>query len=333
MGRGAGELGFERGLVVALVAHGILVMGLAFHRAAPRTATRNEGAPLDLQIETATEVQPTPAIAPAVTAAPPAEGKPLLASSGARREVVASLEAPAASASPTEPMEPGVVTGGGAGDWTVASTVRAAPDLGLTPGAGADAVRAGTRVSAREAARAAEAGGAMTSMKLALDAHDQDVGLGSGGPLVNLTRSAVRDSPTPTIGHALFELTTNGAGLVLSVRVLDASSSRKSWEEVAAKLAETSRTHPLRVPPGAKGVAVTLRVDSVLKTKSAHDAGETALSFFGVPLKRSNAEHPVRVDVAVPITSMNIDPTDALLDATSVPERVVSVWITREERL
>lgn len=173
----------------------------------------------------------------------------------------------------------------------------------------------------------------MASVQRGVDLHDREVGLGAGGPLVGVTRDAVRDGLTASVGHALLEFRTDGTGLVIGVRVLEANAERRAWDDVAAHLAESASKKRLRVPPGAKGVAVTVRVESAMKTASAHDAGETSVSVFGIPVKKSRAAHPVHVDVSIPIVSMGLDPTDALLDATTRPVRVVSVWVEDERRL
>jgi hypothetical protein len=173
---------------------------------------------------------------------------------------------------------------------------------------------------------------AITSVRAALDAHDKDVGLGAGGPLVNATRDAVRSSRAPSVGHATIEVVTDASGVPSTVRVVDASSNMADWEEVAAQLETALKKQRLKVAPGAHGVAVRMRVESALKTASGHDAQEVAVSAFGIPIKKSSAEHPVHVDVALPIT-VNLDPTDALLDATNRAHRVVSVWVEEERRL
>jgi hypothetical protein len=176
-------------------------------------------------------------------------------------------------------------------------------------------------------------GGALASVRDALDARDHEIGLGAGGPLVNLARDSVREGLAPNVGHALFELSTDRLGIVVSVRVLDASSDRNAWDDVAKELAKKARAHPLHVPRGANGVAVTLRLDSVVRTKSGHDAGETAISLFGVPVKKSRAAQPVQIDLSIPIISGNIDPTDIVMDATSKPERIVFARVVEERRL
>jgi TonB family protein len=66
-------------------------------------------------------------------------------------------------------------------------------------------------------------------------------------------------------GRALLQFDTDGAGLVASVRVLEASSGRAEWNEVASEIAAVARNKPMKVPAGARGVAVTLEVTSALK--------------------------------------------------------------------
>ena len=172
----------------------------------------------------------------------------------------------------------------------------------------------------------------MASVRMGLDAHDREVGFRAGGPLVEATREAVSFSLVPNVAHALLEFTTDRSGLVVSVRVLDANADRRAWEDVSVALTKSSRNKPLRVPPGASGVAVTMQVESKVTLPSGHDAGETAFSLFGVPLTTSTADHPIRVDVTT-VVGGNINPTDALMDAAAKPRRVVLAWVVNERRL
>lgn len=213
--------------------------------------------------------------------------------------------------------------------WTFAPT-RA--DLGVTPGGTSATMRAAVAATVKgEAPPGGSA--AMASVLDALDDAERVAGRGVGGPLVGVTRDAVREGLTSDFGHATLEFRTDGTGLVVSVRVVDVSADRRAWDDVAQKLVESAKKRRLAVPAGSRGVAVTVRVDSAVKTASNHDAGETSISVFGIPVKKSSAPHPLHVDVAIPMASMNLDPTDALLDATTKPRRVVSVWVESERRL
>jgi hypothetical protein len=331
----------KKALVGAAFAHMVILLAIA-------SRTRGERAPLlppagTFELEVDAPV--AGAVPPEAPRAPPpsslAPGDPALrrvASSlgaaasapletGAREDAAGPPAAPptsgvegVAASAATQPDDEG---------WTFSPLT--APAVGLAASARRET---GAALRAAAEGRSTPSGAAAAaSLHQLLDEHDRAVGLGSGGPLVNLARTAVRDSLVPSVSHALFELCTDGAGVVLSVRVLDSSSDRRAWDDVAAKLAESARAHPLRVPPGGRGMAVTLQVDSVVHTKSAHDAGETSVSLFGVPIKKSRAPNPVNIDLSVPVASMNIDPTDALLDATTKADRIVSAWIVAERRL
>ena len=101
------------------------------------------------------------------------------------------------------------------------------------------------------------------------DAKDDDLGLVPGGELVNPVRDAVRNSLTPTSGHAVLEFGVDGDGRIASVRVADASSGRREWDAVAAELAatRTGGSPRVRVPSWlAKGFVVTVEVTSALKS-------------------------------------------------------------------
>jgi hypothetical protein len=219
--------------------------------------------------------------------------------------------------------------------WTF-SPLRASPvDLGIgSSGKGAGLARGSVTESppVPGSGHGSRSDGAIASVRMGLDAHDRELGLGAAGPLVEATRDAVSFSLVSNVAHALLEFTTDRSGLVVSVRVLDANADRRAWEDVSLALTKSSRDKPLRVPPGAAGVAVTMQVESKVTLPSGHDAGETAFSILGVPLKTSTAEHPIRVDVTS-VLGGNIDPTDALMDAAAKPRRVVLAWVVSERRL
>jgi hypothetical protein len=138
-------------------------------------------------------------------------------------------------------------------------------------------------------------------------ARDIDLGLAPGGAYTSLARDAVRNSLTPMNGHALLEFSTDAKGIVLRVRVLDASSDRRSWDDVAAQLEQDAHSaFPLTIPDGAQGLIVTIDVKSALKTISGSSPGG---STFGK------------------IVGAVIDPLDTLADSKAPPQRVVAARI------
>ena len=88
----------------------------------------------------------------------------------------------------------------------------------------------------------------------------------------------------------------------------------------------------VRVPHGAGGVVVSLRVESKLRTASAHAAGPATIRVDGIPV-HNRKPGGVAVDVTPFVISGNIDPTDAILDATSPEMRSVQVTAVAQRAL
>lgn len=200
-----------------------------------------------------------------------------------------------------EPPPPSVETGDGT--WTFSATGEAPSDTGLSSAALNDAMRAGVRATLAEDKKRSRP---TRDVLPAYTAHDIELGLFPGGELVTLTRDAVRTSRAPDVGHALLEFQIDGAGMVASVRVLEASSDRSEWDEVAVDLARAARAHPVRVPSGSQGLALTLDVTSAMKTVSGATPTDSALT------KAMRAIN---------------DPIDSVIDGTSPPRRVVAARV------
>ncbi len=209
----------------------------------------------------------------------------------------AAIEVPAPSAEPP-----------GDGSWTFSPTGAGPSAAPLSSAALADAVRAGVRaIVAEDTKRLAEDKKRNDPLRLVLPRFgERDIALGliPGGELVTATRDAVHDAPT--MGHALLEFQIDGAGVVASVRVVDASSDRTDWEELAVRLAKATGARTIRVPSGAKGVALTLEVTSAMKNVSGSAPTDKAIT---KALRAIN------------------DPIDAVLDGTGAPQKVVAVRV------
>jgi TonB family protein len=137
--------------------------------------------------------------------------------------------------------------------------------------------------------------------------RDLETGMAPGGGIASLARDLVRRSRAPDNGRALLQFDTDGAGIVSSVRVLDASSGRAEWDQVASEIATAARGQPpLRVPAGARGLSVTIEVTSAIKTVS----GGT----------------PTHNPLARAWNAIN-DPLDTVMDSKSPPQRVVASHI------
>lgn len=104
-------------------------------------------------------------------------------------------------------------------------------------------------------------------LKSALDAKDTEVGSGFGGPVVSAAHAAA--NPSGAMGWATFDVSTDALGTVTMVRVVDfGGGDSKSWQSVAKGIHATLGATHLRVPPGAAGVAVRIRVDAAMKYPS-----------------------------------------------------------------
>jgi hypothetical protein len=296
---------FRWTLVVAVVAH---AGGAAWASRAAGVYARGEGAPSELAVtETDVEIEAPPAepaaapadlsapalaptLAPGLEATRPAPG----VRGGALPDNGLPLPAPSAEASAD-------------GSWSFSPTPGGATtgEGTLSGDALGAAVRAGVRATVAEDTSRREALARKHPFPLS-DARDMALGLVPGGELVTLTGDIVRRSRTPMNGRALLQFDTDGAGMVASVRVLDVSSGRVEWDQVASEIAASARRRPLRVPTGARGLAVTLEVTSALKTVNGASAGDKPL--------------------AKALGAM-MDPIGTLVDSTTSAQRVVATRI------
>ena len=104
-------------------------------------------------------------------------------------------------------------------------------------------------------------------LKSALDSKDTETGSGFGGPIVSAAHSVA--APSTAMGWATFDVTTDALGSVTMVRVVDfGGGDSKSWQSVAKGIHATLGSTHLRVPTGASGVAVRIRVDAAMKYPS-----------------------------------------------------------------
>lgn len=288
-------------MIVALGVHAAVAVWAS--RAERESAEGPVGAvetPIEVEVEAPVAEPPTSVETPSETTLP----RLAVATAEAARsttpalggDVVAeTLTTPtAASAEPTP-----------SGTWTFSpstagSTSRVDP---LSSGALGAAVRAGVRETVAEDTRERQEFALKHVIPL-FTPRDLETGMVPGGALVNLARDLVRRSRAPDNGRALLQFDTDGAGVVSSVRVLDASSSRPEWDEVASQIAAAARSKPaLRVPDGARGLSVTLEVTSAMKTVSGGAMTDD-------PLAKALS------------TVMN--PADAVIDAKTPAQRVVA---------
>jgi hypothetical protein len=145
-------------------------------------------------------------------------------------------------------------------------------------------------------------------------AREYELGLVPGSAWVGMTRDAIRRGRTPLRGSAVLEFTTDAKGLVASVRVLDATSDRDAWDEVATALVAQARTATITVPSGANGMAVTMQIRNKVLTPEGHEVPEgSGSTILGAASKALGAIN---------------DPLGTIADAKQPPHKHVQVWIT-----
>ncbi len=98
-------------------------------------------------------------------------------------------------------------------------------------------------------------------LRTALDSHDVSLGLGRGGPVLSALEAASRSMDVPIEGVATFDVAIDRSGHV-SVALSDASTSYEAWSKVAAAAGAAVDVTKVRIPPGARGWRVAVRIDA-----------------------------------------------------------------------
>jgi len=235
--------------------------------------------------ETSIEVEPLPAPPEATAptepsrdeAPPPPAGAALVphedrvATASSRRDRASSLGSTTEPAAPTAPASSGDST------WSFSPTTTPPPAPGLSNHAFDDATHAGVNQAVAESIRQEAARPKPSSVLPRYTPSDMALGLVPGGAVAALSRDLVRRSLVPDESRAVLQFDTDGAGVVSSIRVLEASSGRAEWIEVAAQIAADAKSRPLKVPVGARGLVVTLEVTSAMKTANGTSPNDSAL--------------------------------------------------------
>jgi hypothetical protein len=284
------------GLGVALAAHTLALAWLAT-RDLPRAPSPPEAPPF---LETSLDLVGEPAPEPASSVASRGEARPLVVTNAPRthfREAArsspphgeAEIPGPERSAPPSTPPD----------------SARALATLS------ADALGIGVRnpfiASLPESPTAAHTGeppvdnvapGVQQALRDGVRARDHDIGLDLGGPVVAIAEELTRPSSTPLNSHARFEVTADSTGKVTAVTLADASEGWGDWDKLGAALARALQARPLRVPAGARGLALTLEVTSRVQLPSGLDPG-VDVSILNIPLKKAppDQKRPRRVEV------------------------------------
>jgi hypothetical protein len=126
---------------------------------------------------------------------------------------------------------------------------------------------------------------------------DQRRGLGPEGPLVASLERAARQSLTPPNSTALFRLSTDGAGTLIGVQVVDANSDHTVWQKLGDHVLSSLGKKRLRGSHGANGLTFEIRVTSRVALPSGRDPG-LQIDALGAPVSQpKGAKNPTRIGI------------------------------------
>lgn len=214
------------------------------------------------------------------------------------------------------------------------AAVRPRVSIDLPPGAIAPPPSSAPLPSPPETRHAAE-----TALRAALDASDREKGFGRSGPLVSTAHGVAMASRIPVTSAATLVAVVDAEGKVVDVR---ASVDDAAWKDLAASLRRAMEAKRVRVPTGARGLEIAIRIDSRVRTAGGHVRREDDKGGHGwVDDKNPDRDRPPSLALGTPTyrclegctASGNIDPTDALLGATAKNTRTIEVRTLSEKRL
>jgi hypothetical protein len=242
------------------------------------------------------------------------------------KHVVSSRAAPAKSAASrggSSHPAPGPVADvmeGAAVVTTVALVHDAVPALGLSF---AHAYAAASGAVVPERAEGPPPGTtALGSVRAALADHDRALGLGTDSALVAAIRHAALGSRIPVKSTAVLWAKAGADGALLDAEAKGASSDAEAWNEMAAEVVRAMKGRQVRTVLGARGALLSFRVESLVRQGAGNAVAPSVR--IGTPLYRCMESCTA---------SGNIDPTDAILSATSHAERFVDVRALSSARL
>jgi len=252
--------------------HATLVIACMLHLSAALVMSRakpSQGAPSGIQRDEVTvELEPeaqtqadteAPAQRQTATTTQTPSTMGTVALNAALRPTNAANDAPA-SESATQVPTP--VASSETGDWSFKSTTNN-DLLGMTNRALAlNAPPAPSAVEEQRPKPYPLTNGGLTD---GLDAHDRELGLGRGGPVLSAVEEAARNpGETPPEGSADYEVIVRKGGDV-KVSLLNSNDSRSSWEGIMKDIERGVAARTVRLPDNAAGMRFVVHIDAVVQ--------------------------------------------------------------------
>jgi hypothetical protein len=237
---------------MALGLHAALLFGVRF-QAARGTAPHEDQEAIEFSMLTeAPPVETAPEALPL-----PAEARQPAASRGVRRATARESSAALSPESGTNDGAPSVSNDTGAADESADGSAPAKHiDLGLNDGVRRAALAEGWIEPVAKPKPPSDGG-----LSAGLAALDAERGQSRSSAANHAAYEAARRFAPPQ-GMGIFDILTDDHGVVLSVHLANAPADEARWQRVAEELRTLLKDRRMRVPPGAKGLAARLRIET-----------------------------------------------------------------------
>jgi hypothetical protein len=122
-------------------------------------------------------------------------------------------------------------------------------------------------------------------------------GRGAHGAVVSALQKASLSANTPERGSALFVARIEQGRV--RIHVLEATQDLESWRAAAQRAMRALAGRKLRLPAGARGLEVTIRVTSNVELPSGADPG-LEVRAFGIPVQKGAGKKSARLEILTP---------------------------------
>ena len=155
----------------------------------------------------------------------------------------------------------------------------------------------GAREGAPNAGQVSTSGGLVEG----LAQHDVDMGMGRGGPVVSAAERAAKVPDAPLEGSATFEVAVDASGHV-NVHLGDVTSDHEGWARVASAMGGMVDTRRLRIPAGAHGLHVVVRVTAKVQYPNGLDPKVLGTHFEATPGKITETKTRIVIEKLPSVT-------------------------------
>ncbi|MCA9641848.1 MAG: hypothetical protein H6718_04980 [Polyangiaceae bacterium] len=150
---------------------------------------------------------------------------------------------------------------------------------------------------------------ARIELEMAQKALERDVkrGIGPGGPVLTALEGVARVSSAPIRGYAVFQVTTDAAGNVLGVQLMESNGGSAQWTAVGHHVRRRLAGQRLRV--GGKPTRLLVRIESTESLPSGADPG-FGIDAFGIPIKKGEGKKSSKLSILTPPDFVEVEIPD-----------------------